>query len=145
MTACTCSFTPPTFFSTKKAVDLTQGYVKSIHEDIDSLQHQIVMAGDNIIKRWRRKSCSDRKDFLLRVDPRLYDAKVHHPDLYNTNPTLIDLVHYGYGQLEYRWAYLLPYFNIECLASDWRNVIGLLHYRAFSPPEKWVCFDNAQI
>lgn len=116
-----------------KASNLAKSYTQSILEDLDLLRRHIHISGEILLKRWRRRTPSKRRDLLLQVEP----------DLYPSNVPLIDLAERLIGktlgeQERYRYAYIAPYLNIDLLSSDWCNLIRLLHYRTSSQPGDWV-------
>ncbi|KAL8833660.1 MAG: hypothetical protein Q9170_004146 [Blastenia crenularia] len=122
------------------AFHIARGYTLSMIENIPFLIGQINAFGHRIVKRWVRRTSQSRKDFLLSVDSELYPV----------NNPIVDLATRLMGesvleQVKYRRAYLLPYLNLDCLSSDPRNVLRLLHYRTSYLPEQWVIFDNAVI
>lgn len=124
----------------KDASQLATTYTSSILADLTYLRGHIANSGNIILKRWRRRTPTKRRDLLVKIDP----------DLYPANIPLMDLAARLIGksieeQSKYRYAYLLPYLNLEGLSCDSANLMGLLHHRASSHPEDWVVFDDSVI
>ncbi|KAL8918380.1 MAG: hypothetical protein Q9208_007399 [Pyrenodesmia sp. 3 TL-2023] len=123
-----------------EAFQLATTYTNSIFANSNNLRAVIWTFGHIILKRWRRRNSTKRRDLLMEVDP----------DLYPKNVPLMDLATRLIGesieeQSKYRYAYLLPYLNLEGLSSESANLLGLLHHRISSQPEEWVIFDNSII
>ncbi|KAI4177545.1 MAG: hypothetical protein LQ346_007672 [Caloplaca aetnensis] len=119
---------------------LASVYTSSIFTDLKQLRSHVQLSGHLILKRWRRRTPAKRKQLLKQVDP----------DLYPTDFPLMDLATQRVctsveEQSKYRYAYLAPYLNLECLSDDSANLIKLLHHRASSRPEDWVAFDDSVI
>lgn len=123
-----------------EASDLATKYTISIINDLNFLRNAIQLHGDSLLKRWRRRTSTKRRDLLLQVSPNLQP----------TNNPLIDLGTRLAGksmseQEKHRHAYLLPCLNLDCLSADSSNLVKLLHHRASFPPHSWVVYDNAVI
>ncbi|KAL8897279.1 MAG: hypothetical protein Q9207_007290 [Kuettlingeria erythrocarpa] len=119
---------------------LASVYTASIFTDLKQLRSHVQFSGNLILKRWRRRTPAKRKQLLTQVDP----------DLYPTDLPLMDLGTQRIcksveEQSKYRYAYLVPYLNLECLSPDSSNLIKLLHHRASSRLEDWVAFDDSVV
>ncbi|KAL8760617.1 MAG: hypothetical protein Q9184_003207 [Pyrenodesmia sp. 2 TL-2023] len=123
-----------------EAFQLATTYTNSVLADLNYLRALLPTSEHIILKRWRRRNSTKRRDLLIQINP----------DLYPTNIPLMDLATRLIGksineQSKYRYAYLLPYLNLECLSSESANLLCLLHHRVSSQPEDWVIFDNSII
>lgn len=124
----------------KTASSNAETYAKSILKDVEFLRYCVNTFGDTILKRWRRRMPSKRKELLIQVDSTIYP----------TNAPLIDLATSRVrkpltDQHQYRHAYLLPFLNLQSLSQDWGNLVNLLHYRTAYHPDSWVIYDSTQV
>ena len=121
----------------KDAASLARDFIRSIELDRTFILQKIWDSGATILSRWS-VGPGKRKAFLEKAKPDLYQ---------NRNP-LIDIpsrVEQLMHQREYRMGYMLPYLNVDDLASDPKKLIGLLFHRTKCLLEDWVPFDHAML
>jgi hypothetical protein len=123
-----------------------KSYTQSIVGNIEYLRRQIVASGNSIIKRWQCLTLKQRKELLSRVEPNICPTDYAVADL--TSRSIGQRIcdpRKSRAQGECRFAYLLPYRNLDRLSVEWGSLISLLHNRAMSRRDDWAIFDNEQI
>jgi len=102
----------------------------------------MVLQGNVIISRWKKKSRDKREKTLLTVDPDMYPQQqlLRHMMIHGHRGSLT------WTKLRDRHnSYLLPYINIPNLRDDPSKFLSLLLNRARFPPEQWAPFDNTEL
>ncbi|KAL8949099.1 MAG: hypothetical protein Q9222_004770 [Ikaeria aurantiellina] len=122
------------------ASKMAEGFTETIFGNLSLLRRHIDAYGDVILKRWRFRRPEKRKELILQIAPALYPTRIPMIDLGArlTGKTYAE-------QDQYRYAYLLPYLNLETLSSLSNNLIRLIHHRISSQPDQWVVYDNELI
>ncbi|KUJ17900.1 uncharacterized protein LY89DRAFT_745890 [Mollisia scopiformis] len=132
---------------------------KKISADRAYLKEQCYMNGNTILKRWKKLTPSERARHLLLVDNDLYQhqwadvifsrkfaerLKVFRKAVAEGSVHwhgCIDLTQ-GRERRPYRNTFLLPYINVEALASDPLRLLNLLHNRTKYSPAEWAPYDT---
>ncbi|KAF7890046.1 uncharacterized protein EAF02_002461 [Botrytis sinoallii] len=123
--------------SVHEAKTIAKSYADAIKDDFKYLHRMVVVHGNTIINRWRKKSRDKRTKTLQTAFPRMFSTKwnlVH--------------VHYDYADVtwqpmrEFRETLLVPWLNLETLRDDPYKLLALLHARTKYSPEQWVAFGN---
>lgn len=136
-----------------EAQNLASEFMRSIYRDYEYLQQQCVANGDNIMKRWRKRTQAKRAAILLEVDSTMYPNQ-WCSGYFDDSFRLSALAMLASGQFDpdvtrgrerrpYRNACLLPYINVEALKEDPARFLNLLHNRAKYKPESWASYDNS--
>ncbi|KAF8192691.1 hypothetical protein K438DRAFT_1934979 [Mycena galopus ATCC 62051] len=98
----------------------------------------IVLAHEETIqKRWKKRTAIKRKQLLQEVDPNL--PKEHAPEIAALGAQAENLQDDGSD-------FLLPYLNLEDLSvNNGVQFPGLLHWRAYEFPSKFMWFDDEML
>ena len=126
----------------KHIIDRSDACKVAIFRDLEVLREKITYFGNQIRKRWRRKTPVERKAWMLQARPDLYQHKNPILSLAATSTSEIKALAQVHS---FRFAHLLPYINLDSLSGDSARLIGPLHPRAVHTPQEWMLFDDMQI
>ncbi|KAF2686975.1 hypothetical protein K458DRAFT_470983 [Lentithecium fluviatile CBS 122367] len=82
--------------------------------------------GDKLLRRWRKRSSMPTGKWTI--------TRLQYAGTCRNN-----------ARKDYRNVYLLPYLDIETLGNRPSVLIGLLNYRAYSPPAEWAQHDHHEL
>ncbi|TGO27799.1 hypothetical protein BPAE_0036g00100 [Botrytis paeoniae] len=147
-------FTYSFALSDVEARQKSEGFVRSIDENLAYLQEQCNNNGNAIMKKWKKKSREKREGLLRSVDPDLYPHQWFYAHF---NQSFLDTMvkklsingeidtdfTQGKQLRKHRTSCLLPYLNVEGLSQDPMRLLGLLYNRTKYSPEQWAPFDNS--
>lgn len=94
-----------------------------------------------LVKRWQKKSTSERETLLLVAKPKMYRHKYLQAHLhYRLMPTrTLD------EQIRFHEEWLLPWLDVPTLSKSSNNLLALLRHRTKNSPSEWVAFDNKNL
>ncbi|KAK5123150.1 hypothetical protein LTR85_003348 [Meristemomyces frigidus] len=117
---------------------LAANFTGSIFEDLEYLRQKIRSHGDAIVNRWKKKSETQRRAFVLAIVPDMFEKKAPQPRLAYSGDGWI-------WKRQHRNVFLLPYLTVDNICDDKSKLISLLHNRTCYGPQDWVMFDSEQL
>lgn len=150
------------FIADSDAQVSARSYVDRANRDQQHLRNKLRLFGDALASTWQALSPSQRAHTVQQSQPQLYQHKDPEARLLlglekpgkTTGMEALEAMIAGRAIDDFkpaqlttsqRNALLLPYLNVDSLASDPFRLLSLLHHRSASKLEDWVSFDADQL
>ncbi|KAG4438579.1 hypothetical protein IFR05_005954 [Cadophora sp. M221] len=129
-------------------------FTNNITRDLQYLREQCTLNGNSILKRWKKKSKSERTNLLKLAMPNIFSNQWCDSLLHAEYMQAVEVESRKYGGMvdtdftkgrykrKYRERFLLPYVNLEALTTDPTKLLNLLYCRTKYSPEQWAPYDN---
>ena len=139
--------------SDQEATSIIQNLITTMQSDYLFVQSKIQTHGNAIAKRWQKKTCAKREQFLRNAVPDL--ALKRNEDIEGVFQAINDRIESMHNRVSKEALerqqnpsdepYLAPFLNIESLSEDPMRLLALLHHRAHAHPSEWISFDRGFI